>query len=57
MIGVKFDPIKVGAALRPPLSDYIRPARDARWKVAGNRATVLSSLAASTSTPARRPCT
>ena len=24
MIGVKFDPVKVGAALRPPLSDYLR---------------------------------
>ena len=35
VIGVKFDPIKVGAALRPPLSDYLRPAKDARWKVAG----------------------
>jgi vancomycin resistance protein YoaR len=44
VIGVKFDPVKVGAALRPPLSDYLRPARDARWKVAGNRARVLSSL-------------
>ena len=44
MIGVKFDPVKVGAALRPPLSDYTRPARDARWKVVGNKARVLSSL-------------
>ena len=44
MIGVKFDPIKVGAALRPPLSDYLRPARNARWQVEGNRARVLSSL-------------
>ena len=25
VIGVKFDPVKVGAALRPPLSDYLRP--------------------------------
>ncbi|MDX6600790.1 MAG: hypothetical protein QOE87_4677 [Gaiellales bacterium] len=44
VIGVKFDPIKVGAALRPPLADYLRPPRDARWKLAGNRAHVLSSL-------------
>ena len=44
VIGVKFDPVKVGAALRPPLSDYTRPARDARWKVVGKKARVLSSL-------------
>jgi vancomycin resistance protein YoaR len=44
VIGVKFDPVKVGAALRPPLSDYLREARNARWKVVGERAQVLSSL-------------
>ena len=44
VIGVQFDPVKVGAALRPPLADYIRPARDARWKIVGERARVLSSL-------------
>ena len=44
VIGVKFDPIKVGLALRPPLSDYLRPARNARWKVVGKKARVLSSL-------------
>ncbi len=44
VIGVKFDPIKVGAALRPPLSDLLRAPRDARWKVVGNNARVLSSL-------------
>ncbi len=44
VIGVKFDPIKVGAALRPPLSDYLREPRDARWKVVGDHARVLSSL-------------
>lgn len=43
VIGVKFDPIKVGLALRPPLSDYLRPARNARWKVVGKKARVLSS--------------
>ena len=44
VIGVKFDPVKVGAALRPPLADYTRPARNARWKVVGKKAQVLSSL-------------
>ncbi len=44
VIGVKFDPVKVGPALRPPLADYTRPARDARWKIVGKRAKVLSSL-------------
>jgi vancomycin resistance protein YoaR len=44
VIGVKFDPVKVGAALRPPLSDYLRPARNARWRVVGKNARVLSSL-------------
>ena len=43
MIGVKFDPIKVGAAFRPLLADSIRPATDARWKVVGDHARVLSS--------------
>jgi vancomycin resistance protein YoaR len=44
VIGVQFDPQKVGAALRPPLAQYLRPAKDARWKVVGQRARVLSSL-------------
>jgi vancomycin resistance protein YoaR len=44
VIGVQYDPQKVGAALRPPLSNYLRPARDASWKVVGDRARVLSSL-------------
>jgi vancomycin resistance protein YoaR len=44
VIGVQFDPQKVGAALRPPLSQYLRPAKDAGWKVVGDRARVLSSL-------------
>jgi vancomycin resistance protein YoaR len=44
VIGVQFDPLKVGAALRPPLAQYLRPAKDARWKVAGARGRVLSSL-------------
>jgi vancomycin resistance protein YoaR len=44
VIGVQFDPKKVGAALRPPLSEYLRPAKDAGWKVVGDRARVLSSL-------------
>jgi vancomycin resistance protein YoaR len=44
VIGVQFDPEKVGAALRPPLSEYLRPAKDAGWKVVGDRARVLSSL-------------
>jgi vancomycin resistance protein YoaR len=44
VIGVQFDSIKVGNALRPPLSDYLRPAKDARWKVVGDSARVLSSL-------------
>jgi vancomycin resistance protein YoaR len=44
VIGVQFDPIKVGAALRPPLSDYLRPAKDAEWKIVGKKARVLSSL-------------
>jgi vancomycin resistance protein YoaR len=44
VIGVQFDPQKVGAALRPPLSQYLRPAKDATWKVVGDRARVLSSL-------------
>jgi len=44
VIGVQFDPKKVGAALRPPLSEYLRPAKDATWKVQGDRASVLSSL-------------
>ncbi len=44
VIGVQFDPRKVGAALRPPLAQYLRPAKDASWKVLGDRARVLSSL-------------
>jgi len=44
VIGVKFDPKKVGDALRPPLSQYLRPAKDAGWKLVGDRARVLSSL-------------
>ncbi|HEY3612636.1 MAG TPA: VanW family protein, partial [Gaiellales bacterium] len=44
VIGVKYDPVKVGAALRPPLSDYLREAKDARWKVVGTKGRVLSSL-------------
>jgi vancomycin resistance protein YoaR len=44
VIGVQFDPAKVGRALRPPLSNYLRPARDARWSVEGEHARVLSSL-------------
>jgi vancomycin resistance protein YoaR len=44
VIGVKFDPKKVGDALRPPLSEYLRPAKDAGWKLVGDRARVLSSL-------------
>ncbi len=44
VIGVQFDPQKVGRALRPPLSDYLRPAKDARWSVEGDHARVLSSL-------------
>ena len=44
VIGVQFDPKKVGAALRPPLSEYLRPAKDAGWKLVGDRARVLSSL-------------
>ena len=44
VIGVQFDPQKVGAALRPPLSQYLRPAKDAGWKIVGDRARVLSSL-------------
>jgi vancomycin resistance protein YoaR len=44
VIGVQFDPQKVGAALRPPLSESLRPAKDAQWKVVGDRARVLSSL-------------
>ena len=44
VIGVKYDPVKVGAALRPPLSDYLRAPRDARWKVVGDKGRVLSSL-------------
>ena len=37
VIGVQFDPQKVGGALRPPLSNYLRPAKDARWSVEGDR--------------------
>jgi vancomycin resistance protein YoaR len=44
VIGVKYDPVKVGAALRPPLSDYLREAKNARWKVVGDKGRVLSSL-------------
>jgi vancomycin resistance protein YoaR len=44
VIGVRFDPQKVGDALRPPLSNYLRRAKDAGWKVVGDRARVLSSL-------------
>ena len=44
VIGVHFDPQKVGQALRPPLSDYLRPAKDAGWSVEGDHARVLSSL-------------
>ena len=44
VIGVHFDPVKVGAALRPPLSDYLREPRDASWKLSGDHAKVLSSL-------------
>jgi vancomycin resistance protein YoaR len=44
VIGVQFDAKKVGHALRPPLSNYLRPAKDAGWKVVGDHARVLSSL-------------
>jgi vancomycin resistance protein YoaR len=44
VIGVQFDPKKVGEALRPPLSNYLRGPKDAGWKVVGERARVLSSL-------------
>ena len=44
VIGVKYDPVKVGAALRPPLSDYLRTPKNAAWKVVGNKGKVLSSL-------------
>jgi vancomycin resistance protein YoaR len=44
VIGVQFDPEKVGAALRPPLSQYLRAPKDASWKMVGDRARVLSSL-------------
>ena len=44
VIGVRYDPVKVGAALRPPLADYLRKAKDAQWKVVGAKGRVLSSL-------------
>jgi vancomycin resistance protein YoaR len=44
VIGVKYDPIKVGAALRPPLSDYLHEPKSAGWKVVGEHGRVLSSL-------------
>ncbi len=44
VIGVKYDPVKVGAALRPPLSDYLRAPRNAGCKVVGDHGRVLSSL-------------
>ena len=44
VIGVQFDPRKVGDALRPPLAQYLRQAKDAGWKIVGQRARVLSSL-------------
>jgi vancomycin resistance protein YoaR len=44
VIGVKYDPVKVGAALRPPLSDYLRTPKNAAWKVVGAKGKVLSSL-------------
>jgi vancomycin resistance protein YoaR len=44
VIGVKYDPIKVGAALRPPLSDYLRTPKNAAWRVVGGKGKVLSSL-------------
>jgi vancomycin resistance protein YoaR len=44
VIGVKYDPVKVGAALRPPLSDYLREPKNAGWKVVGDHGRVLSSL-------------
>ena len=44
VIGVRYDPVKVGAALRPPLSDYLRRPRSARWKIVGTKGRVLSSL-------------
>ena len=53
VIGVKFDPQKVGAALRPPLSQYLRPAKDASWKIAAIARACSRRSAASTSTPAR----
>ena len=45
VIGVKFDPVKVGAALRPPLADYTAPAPATRaGRSSGSKARVLSSL-------------
>ncbi|MDX6621630.1 MAG: hypothetical protein QOK36_4016, partial [Gaiellales bacterium] len=37
VIGVRYDPVKVGTALRPPLSDYLRKPRSASWKVVGEK--------------------
>ena len=44
VIGVKYDPVKVGAALRPPLSTTCCAPKNAGWKVAGEHGRVLSSL-------------
>jgi vancomycin resistance protein YoaR len=44
VIGVQFDPGKVGAAFRPPLSNYLRQPKGARWRLDGEHARVLSSL-------------
>ena len=52
VIGVKFDPIKVGAALRPPLSDYLRPGP--RRPLEGGRRQRARALVAERHRP-RRP--
>ena len=58
VIGVQFDPEKVGAALRPPLSEYLRPAKDATLEGAGRpRARALLAQRHRPRRPHARPAT